>query len=106
MLAAARHVCLPPVTGGYDEIVLGGIGELDLCGRAFRRGVCSSGNGPGGMRIQSLKEMHKPYDVKTAQSLPTAERPETNAAAFEREPSARPEIIQFPGYKGPSGPSR
>jgi len=60
----------------------------------------------GRARIQSLREMHKPYDVKTAQSLPTSAAPETNTAVSKREPSARPEIIQFPGYKGPSGPSR
>ena len=60
----------------------------------------------GRARIQSLKEMHKPYDVKTAQSLPTAEGPESNAGASDMKRSARPVVIQFPGYKGISDPSR
>lgn len=60
----------------------------------------------GRARIQLLKEKHKPYDIKTAQSLPPGGPAETNTAVFKREPSARPEIIAFPGYKGPSGPSR
>ncbi len=51
----------------------------------------------GRARIQSLKEMHKPYDVKTAQSLPTGGPADTNTAVSKREPSARPEIIAFPG---------
>ena len=61
---------------------------------------------PAHVQIQALKEMHKPYDVKTAQSLPTSGGSKTTAAATKREPIARPEVVQFPGYKGPSGPSK
>ena len=58
----------------------------------------------GRVRIQSLEEMHKTYDVTTTQSLPASKRPEPNVKAKK---SSLPTIIQGSGYnKGISAPSR
>ena len=55
----------------------------------------------GRARIQSLQEMHKPYDVMTTQSVPSAEsskRPATQDDASTVKKSPRPRIIESPSF--------
>ena len=63
----------------------------------------------GRARIESLKEIHKTYDVTTTPSRPAelSKRPEANDGPSKAKKSPRPTIIQGPGYnKGIFAPSR